>query len=68
VSMGCLERSESYNHSLRKVAFCRGRRTGIRFGCMIYHPAQSQGHIKAVTMARAVQKTIHNQRFCLEVI
>ena len=33
-----------------------------------YHPAQSQGHIKAATMARAVQKATHNQRFCLGVI
>ena len=33
-----------------------------------YHPAQSQGHIKAATMARAVQKATHKQRFCLGVI
>ena len=33
-----------------------------------YHPARSQGHIKAATMARAVQKATHNQRFCLSVI
>jgi hypothetical protein len=37
-------------------------------GCMVYHPVQSQGHIKAVTMARAIQNAIHNQRFCLSVI
>jgi hypothetical protein len=33
-----------------------------------YHPAQSQGHIKAATMARAVQNAIRNQRFCLGVM
>jgi hypothetical protein len=34
-------------------------------GCSWLPPAQSQGHIKAVTMARAVQNAIHNQRFRL---
>jgi len=33
-----------------------------------YHPAQSQGHIKRVAMAREVQNAIHNQRFRLGVI
>ncbi len=33
-----------------------------------YHPAQSQGHMNAVTMARAVQNAIHNQRFRLGVM
>lgn len=41
---------------------------GIRLGAPGYHPAQSQGHIKAVTMARAVQNAIHNQRFSLGVM
>src|SRR2546428_12132120 len=41
---------------------------GIRSGRLAYHPAQSQGHIKAVTMARAVQNATHNQRFRLGVI
>jgi hypothetical protein len=41
---------------------------GIRLGAPGYHPAQSQGHIKAVTMARAVQNAIHNQRFRLGVM
>jgi hypothetical protein len=40
----------------------------LAWGCTGYHPAQSQGHIKAVRMARAVQKTIHSQRFCLGVM
>ena len=75
--MGRLGRSESLNPAkipgdkqslLGRVDFCLGRGTGIRLGCMVYHPAQSQGHIKAVTIARAVQKATHNQRFCLGVI
>ena len=41
---------------------------GIRLGAPGYHPAQCQGHIKAVAMARAVQNAIHNQRFRLGVI
>jgi hypothetical protein len=41
---------------------------GIRLRCADYHPAQSQGHIKAVTVARMVQNAIHNQRFCLGVM
>ena len=41
---------------------------GIRLGAPGYHPAQSQGHIKTVAMARAIQNAIHNQRFRLGVI
>src|SRR5258705_12352030 len=33
-----------------------------------YHQAQSQGHIKAVAVARAVQNATHHQRFCSGVI
>ena len=41
---------------------------GIRRGAPGYHPAQSQGHIKAVAVARAVQNAIHNQSFRLGVM
>ena len=46
----------------------RNRKRRHSLGTYGYHPTQSQGHIKAATLARAVQKATHNQRFCLGVI
>ena len=65
----CRQRANVQRQPISRVLITEPDRTRrhsrIVYG---YHPAQSQGHIKAVAVARAVQNATHHQRFCLGVI